>query len=470
MSRRALLPLTLAAVLAGCASLQPEQNLADVQRLTEGRTAGVAVELQRPHPEHQAVVAELLREPLTADRAVRIALLNSPAAQQALLTLDLSDALRVQAGRLRNPHFSIAEYADGEAREIERALRFDLVGLLLLPWRSEWQNRQHELAKLQAAQELARLATEVRKAWIGAVAAQQSLRYFEDVVEAAEASAELARRMTRVGNFSKLQQAREQTVLADAAAQLARARQRALAERERLTRLLGLWSTQTQYTLAERLPELPATLASQDDAEAHALRQRLDVRAAVAEASWTAQSLGLVKASGYLDGLTLAYKHSSAVDGAGERTQKHGWELELPLPVFDWGQARNARAETLYMQSVVRVRNVAVQARSEAREAWHAWRTAWDLARHYRDEVVPLRRFISEETLLRYNGMLLSVWDLLAEVRNQSLAVNQAIEAQRDFWLADADLQLALTATSPGALGALRASPSTPTPTSPAGH
>ena len=194
------------------------------------------------------------------------------------------------------------------------------------------------------------------------------------------------------------------------------------------------------------------------------------MRAAVAEASWTAQSLGLVKASGYLDGLTLAYKHSSAVDGAGERTQKHGWELELPLPVFDWGQARNARAETLYMQSVVRVRNVAVQARSEAREAWHAWRTAWDLARHYRDEVVPLRRFIGEETLLRYNGMLLSVWDLLTEVRNQSLAVNQAIEAQRDFWLADADLQLALTATSPGTLGALRASPSAPSPTSPAGH
>jgi len=470
MSPRTLVSLTLAALLAGCATLQPEQNLADVQQLTEGRTAGVAVELQRPRSEQEAIVAELLREPLTADHAVRIALLNSPAAQQALLTLDLSDALRVQAGRLRNPHFSIAEFADGDVREIERTLRFDLVGLILLPWKSEWQNRQHELAKLQAAQELARLATDVRKAWINAVAAQQSLRYFEDVVEAAEASAELARRMTRVGNFSKLQQAREQAVLAEAAAQLARARQRALAERERLTRLLGLWGAQAQFRLAERLPELPAQTASLDDAEARALRARLDVRAAVAEANWTAQSLGLVKTSGYLDGLTLAYKHTSSVDGAGERTQKHGWELELPLPVFDWGQARNARAETLYMQSVVRVRNVAVQARSEVREAWHAWRTAWDLARHYRDEVVPLRRFIGEETLLRYNGMLQSVWDLLGEVRNQSLAVNQAIEAQRDFWLTDADLQLALTATSPGALGALRASTSAPASTSSAGH
>jgi outer membrane protein TolC len=468
---RALGPGVLAPLLlAGCATLQPEQNLGDVQQLTSGRTAGVAVELRRPDPQNEAAVAELLQQPLTAENAVRIALLGSPTLQQALVTLDLSDALRVQAGRLPNPHFSIAELAEGEKREIERALKFDLVGLILLPWRSQWQGRQHELAKLQAAQDIARLATEVRKAWINAVAAQQSLRYLQDVQVAAEASAELARRMTRVGNFSKLQQAREQAVLADAAAQLARARQRALAERERLTRLLGLWGPQAQYTLAERLPDVPARPAELRDVEARALRERLDVRSAVAETTYVADALGLVKTSGYLDGLTLGYKHASTVDGAGEREQKHGWELELPLPIFDWGSARHARAEAIYLQSAVRVRNVAVQARSEAREAWHGWRTAWDLARHYREEVVPLRRFISDETLLRYNGMLSSVWDLLAEVRNQSLAVNQALEAQRDFWLADADLQLTLTATSPGALSALRGSSTPAIAASTGGH
>ena len=469
MKRLSLTPL-LALLLAGCASLQPEQDLADLQQLTTGRTAGVALELRRPDPQSEAAVAELLRQPLDAENAVRIALLNSPALQQALVTLDLSDALRVQAGRAPNPHFSIAELAEGEKREIERALKFDLVGLLLLPWRSQWQGRQHELAKLQAAQDIARLATEVRKAWINAVAAQQSLRYLQDVQVAAEASAELARRMTRVGNFSKLQQAREQAVLADAAAQLARARQRALAERERLTRLLGLWGPQAQYTLAERLPELPGQPAELRDVEARALRERLDVRSAVAETTYVADALGLVKTSGYLDGLTLGYKHASTVDGTGEREQKHGWELELPLPIFDWGSARNARAEAIYLQSAVRVRNVAVQARSEAREAWHGWRTAWDLARHYREEVVPLRRFISDEVLLRYNGMLSSTWDLLGEIRAQSLAVNQALDAQRDFWLADADLQLTLATTSPGALTQLRGGGAAPVAAAPGGH
>ena len=86
--------------------------------------------------------------------------------------------------------------------------------LLALPWRAQWQGQQHELAKLQAAQDVVRLAADTRKAWINAVAAQQSAWYLRDVKDAAEAGAELARRMARVGNWSRLEQAREQVVLA----------------------------------------------------------------------------------------------------------------------------------------------------------------------------------------------------------------------------------------------------------------
>jgi len=103
-----------------------------------------------------------------------------------------------------------------------------------------------------------------------------------------------------------------------------------------------------------------------------------------------------------------------------------------------------------------------VRARSEAREAWHGWRTAYDVAKHYRDEIVPLRKFIVDETQLRYNGMLSSVWELLAESRNHIAAVTNAITAQRDFWIADTDLRTALTGTSPGAIAAMGAGASAP--------
>ncbi len=92
---------------------------------------------------------------------------------------------------------------------------------------------------------------------MSAVAARETVKYVEQVKEAAEASAELARRMAAAGNFNKLDHAREQVFYAEATAQLARARQRALAEREQLTRLMGLWGEDIRFQLPERLPDLP---------------------------------------------------------------------------------------------------------------------------------------------------------------------------------------------------------------------
>ncbi len=109
-----------------------------------------------------------------------------------------------------------------------------------------------------------------------------------------------------------------------------------------------------------------------------------------------------------------------------------------------------------------------MRARSEVRAAWLTYRTALDLARQQQAEVVPLRQLISDETTLRYNGMLASVWDMLAEARNSTQAVANAIEAQRDFWLAETDLQLALTGTSPGALQGLASGAAAST--TPQGH
>lgn len=443
--------------LAGCATVAPDGQRSEVAQLTKGKTGNVDVSLSTPSEESAKVVAELLAKPITGDSAVRIALLNNPGLQTAFAQLAISDADRAQAGRLPNPHFSIGAFREGQIRAIERTLGFDILGLLTLPWRSAWQGQQTELAKLKAAQEVVLLAANTRKAWINAVASQQTAAYMRDVKEGAEAGGELARRMARVGNWSRLRQAQEQMTLADATAQLARAELAAKVHRERLIRLLGLWGTQTNFSLAERLPDLPATPREMGDVEAQAIAQRLDVKSAVDESRYVANSLGFTRASGYINALHLAYERNTSFNNAnGDKDTERGFELELVLPIFDWGSARNARAEAIYRQSVARVAETAGRARSEAREAYFTYRTAYDLAVAQRDEVVPLRQFIQEETLLRYNGMFSSLWDLLGTTKQSVLAVNSAIEAQRDFWVADTDLQTALTATSPGSLQALQ--------------
>ena len=79
--------------------------------------------------------------------------------------------------------------------------------------------------------------------------------------------------------------------------------------------------------------------------------------------------------------------------------------------------------------------------RANMERALAAYQLSHELATIARNDVLKVREFIGEETVLRYNGMLASVWDLLAESRNQSQSAIDAIRAQRDFWLADADLQ-----------------------------
>ena len=102
------------------------------------------------------------------------------------------------------------------------------------------------------------------------------------------------------------------------------------------------------------------------------------------------------------------------------------------------------QAEQTYMLALNRLAEKAVNVRSEARDAYRTYRSTYDIASQYRREILPLRKIISDETLLRYNGMLVDVFTLLAEARQQILSTVAAIEAKRDFWIAKTDLQVAI--------------------------
>lgn len=427
--------------LAGCASLSTDGGQEEVRRLVQERTG-------QPMPSATATsvdrqVAGLLSQPLTAESAVTIALLNNRILQAGYAELGIAEADLVQAGRLANPGFSFGRLKSHEGIEIERKLMLPVIGLLMMPIARQLEQRRFEQAQLRAAADVLRIAEETRRAYYGAVAAQQSAEYMDQVRTAAQASADLARRMAQAGNWNRLQQAREQAFYAEAVAQLARARQARTAEREKLTRLMGLWGAAAAFQLPERLPELPASPRDVRDAEAQAMANRLDMLMAQKELAGLSSSLGLTRATRFVNLLDLSYLRNTGV--AGERST--GYEIELQIPLFDWGGARLAKAEAMYMQAVHRAAGAAIDARSQVREAYSAYRTAYDLARHYRDEIVPLKKRISDEQLLRYNGMLISVFELLADARDQVTSVNAAIEAQRDYWIADSALQAAMTGT-----------------------
>ncbi len=449
MRRLGIVAAAAGLLLTGCASFAPDGGFNRVSDLTRERTGQTAA-WQRSSADSDAVqvrVAELIGQPLSADRAVELALINNKGLQASFTELGIAESDLVRAGRLANPSLTFGHLRGGGITEIDRSVMFNLLGLLTMPVARQIEQHRFEQAQLQAAFEAVGIAAETRRAFYRAVAAQDLLTYYGQVKDVAEASNELARRMLQAGNFNKLAQLRQQSFYADANSQLARAQHQAVAERERLVRLLGLSGGPLTIKLPERLPDLPSQPAAPKDAEQTAMDQRLDVRMAKRSSEATAKQLGLTQATRFVNVLNAGYANKSQTGDA----RQNGYEIELELPIFDFGSARSARAEASYMQSVHRAAEVAVNARSEVRESYSAYRTAYDLARHYRDEVVPLKKRISDENLLRYNGMLLGVFELLADSRDQVLSVSAYIEALRDFWVADTDLQSALTGRSPGA-------------------
>lgn len=390
----------------------------------------------------QARVEALLAQPLTADDAVQVALLNNPGLQARYHALGIAEADRVAAGRLPNPGFSIGRFTRGSEVEWERSLHLNLMALLTLPLRADIERRRFEQMRDGLVLDVLKLVADTRRAWIVAVAAQQTAAYQRQSMDAAEASAELARRMAEAGNWSALQRARQQAFYADATLAVARAEQARLAARERLARLLGLNASHA-IRLPERLPDLPATLPALPDVEQTALDTRIDLQGARLQADALAKHLGLTRRTRLVNVLELGIENN----GSNEAPQQRGVEISVELPLFDFGEARMRGAEARYRQALEQARALAVNARSEIREAYAMRQSQYAIARHLADEVVPLRKRISEETVLRYNGMLMSVFELLADARAQIASVNAAIEAQRDYWLADADFALAQVGT-----------------------
>jgi outer membrane protein TolC len=114
------------------------------------------------------------------------------------------------------------------------------------------------------------------------------------------------------------------------------------------------------------------------------------------------------------------------------------------VPIFDFGRPRLREAEQRYMQAVNLLAKGAIDARSEAREAYRTYRSSYEISGHYQSEVLPLRRTAFDQAQLQFNSMLIDVFALVTESRQLITATVNGIESKRDFWLAYTDLSVAV--------------------------
>jgi outer membrane protein TolC len=437
--------LASAMLLTGCAWFSPDAGMGVVATIAQQELKKDVAAIRSPEEAELAgaTVRRLLGRTLTADAAVQIALLNNRGLQAAYDELAIADAERVGQSLPPNPTYSWRRIQVGPALESEMQLVTDIIALATLPARSEIAAERFHQAQLRAAEETLRVAHEARRAYYRAVAARELVHFLTESQSAAEAATRLAARLGETGAMNKLDQAREQIFYADLTAQLATARQRESSEREALIRAMGLWGANLDFKLPNALPAVPRRVQILAGIEVDAVARRVDLQIARIELDVLAKSYGLSQATRFINILDGGYA-DKLEKRPDERFLMRGFDLRLQIPIFDFGEVRVRQAEATYMQAVNRLLERAVNVRSEARDAYRVYRSTYDIAGHYQREVLPLRKIISDETLLRYNAMLIDVFALLAEARQRIAAATTAIEAKRDFWLAIVDLKAAV--------------------------
>lgn len=430
------LPLAALGLLTACATgIAPQASLEPARRDLAGiNLQPLQIQQEALDKAGQERSAQLLAQEVDQQAALELAMLHS-ANLQALLATAWADAQQVRQQALPgNPLLRWQRSRHGAELEIERGIVLSLFEWLTLPARQRQADLRLQGVQVRQSMQLLAELTRIKQAWVQAVAAQEQHAYALQVLQSAQAAADLAARMQAVGNLNRLERNLQHSMYAEAAAELSKSRNRQQAARENLLRLLGLSTEQAEkLRLPQRLPALPTQIISTGKVQEMSLNQRLDIRLAKAQLDAALQEQGLSLPGNWLQfELEAGRSRSSEKEGA---TQILG--LEWHLPLFSKTGDLSARSLAARHQLQAALTNAA----SHLRQSYFAYQSAHEQALLHSREILPARVRIAEEKQKMYNGMLISVFDLLADYRQRMNAVQANIAASEQFWLQEAQMQ-----------------------------
>ncbi|NQW53759.1 MAG: TolC family protein [Rhodospirillales bacterium] len=448
----------VAVLLAGCAQLSADGGMTDVAHSVQQQIGKEVVKISTDAQAGRAreQVTALLGGTLSTEQAVQIALLNNRSLQAAYNDLGISEAEYVQASLPPNPALSLMRIAGTGVANFEARLVGDILNLITLPKRTAIAAERFGQARYRAIGATLRLAAETRRAYVRAIVSRQQVGFLEQTRATADAAARLIAGMGEAGGGDQLDQAEIAAFRAEIGTRVEQAKLQANRDHEALVRLLGLSGAGLVFRLPPELPPLPPSLDTMNDLEVEAIRRRVDLEIARREVAALAKSLSLTEATRYISMLQLAgiFNNETAnpLTNFDTAINRGGAQIDLQIPIFDTGEARTRAARETYMQALNLLAGKAVDARSEARIAYVTYRATYDIARSWRDRVLPLRQRVSKEIMLRYTtgvlageGLRVDLFKYLADTRVRIAANAASLDAQRDFLVAVIDLEAVLT-------------------------
>jgi len=434
-------------LVPGC--IAQDAGYADVRHGVRDR-AGIDVKWRAVDSSSESAAAEtqaLLARPLTADSAVRVAVLNNHDVQAAFEELGVARARLVSAVAVPNPELEgRIGFVRGSEPEYAVVATESLSELMWLPLRESAARAELDVAKLRVVGRVLDFVFAVKVAFYEQEAAERILALTRTTRDAAEASYEAALRLHEAGNIPDLdfitQQAlREESQTAADDAELERARAEG-----RLASLLGVATFRIAPSEeGASTSALPATELDLAQLSGRALNRSLDVEMARREAYAASKRASLARAEGVVPDLRGGFE--------AERLTGEPWALgpvaALRLPLFYQGQGEVAEAEARMRRATETRAALLDRVGREAKLAGDRLLAARRRVTRYESVILPLRRRIVEETLLRYNAMGVGVFQLLQARRDQVEAELRYARSVRDYFVARTEVELLLSGRLP---------------------
>lgn len=442
----------IALAVAGCAAVavDPQPGRAQVSQIVSGRSGrDVQQSLVAPDEGGGAErVRTLLVDGLTSEEAVEITLLQNRDLRALYTDLDVAESDLVQASLLHNPIVdgALGFPVGGGVVDFSFGVAMDVIDVLYAPLRKRVAAARLEETKLRVAGDVLDFAWRTQTAFYRHQADEQMLEMRRQVAQSAAAAFVLSKRMREAGNITALDLASERAFAEEARLDVRSAEVAVRQSRERLNALMGFWGEEagTWRTASERLPDPSSEPLDTERIESRAIERSLDLGAAAELVVAAGEALGLDRVSALFPELV--------VGGKGERDApdyEPGPTFTLPIPLFDRGQARIARAKAELARARELHQALAVQIRATARATRDRLAGDRDRALHYRDVMLPVRKQVVRETELQYNAMQIGPLDLLRAKEQQIETAARYVEALRDYWMARADLGLVLAGRLP---------------------
>ena len=430
--RYAALLFAALSVLAGCAGVSKEMAFNEVQQQVDERI-GFPVHWNAntdSADEAAQTTKELLGQPLVADNAVQIALLNNRRLQATYEDLGIAYAAVVEAGSPSNPvvhgdaTFGLPQDPDTAHPAHDHyvfQIEMDFLSFLYGSMQKSAAKSEFETVKLRVTAAVMDLAGKTRRAFYRVQSEQQMLEMYQQVVLATQAGYDFASELYKAGNIPEIDLLLQRTLHEGAKLALAAAEATLAESREQLNQLLGVWGARTAWTVETRLPDLPTEPMNFDSVEKIAIENSIDLAIARGEIISIGQQLGVAKAMSLVPHLDI---------GAELEQEAGAWSagpvLGFEIPLFDRKQGQRAAAAAELRQRQEKYYALAVEIRSAVRAAQRRLLAARQTALAYQNEILPLQEKILDQVQLQYNAMQVGTPRLL-------LAKQQQIDAGRDY-------------------------------------